>query len=147
MSEIDFELFVSDANVQDGWFPLQTGDGSIWLHADTMNNTSVQLKRVTAANVYVPGTYTIRATQDNHTENVGVFVNIKSPRDREELVDYLVLLFTRPQFKVMQVMADVSYLHWCQASDYTINNQREYRHADLTLVQFKVPMLPRKETL
>lgn len=144
---LGFELFVSDANVPDGWFPLQTSDGLLYLHGETMGQTSMTLKRVTANNVYVPGTYTIRATPDNHTEKIGIYVHIDDAKQREELVDYLITLFTRPQFKVMQVQDDVTYLHWCQAADYQITNQREFRHAGLTLATFNVPMLPKKETL
>lgn len=145
--DLEFELYVSDATVVDGWFPLQSQDGRIYLHADTMAMKQQTLKRVVASNVYIPGTYTIRATPDNTTETVGIWCHIEDPTDREALVDYLIALFTRPNFRMMRIEEETTTLFWCQASDYQINNQREFRHAGVTLATFNVPILPGKETL
>lgn len=141
------ELFVEDSGSLDGWFPLQRSDGKLWLHADTMAKKSVGLKRVTVSNVYIPGTFTVRAVKDNSTEVVGVYIRSDDDDELESIADYVVGLFTRASFTIMKVKGNRTELMTAQASDYSQDTTREYLHAGLTLLMFSVPILPTRRVL
>jgi hypothetical protein len=144
---LEFELYVNDTDVPGGWFPLQTEDRRMYLSSETFVNRSQTLKRVTASNVFIPGTYTVRATPDNTTETVGIYVVESDTATREELLDHLIALFSRPQFTMMKVEDTTTQLLYCQASDYVMNIQKEFRHAGMVLLTFTVPVLPTRRTV
>lgn len=141
------ELFVEDSGSLDGWFPLQRSDGKLWLHSDTFAKRTVTIKRSTVSNVYIPGTYTVRAVQDNATETVAVFIRSDDPDEGEAIADYLTELFTRPSFTIMSVKGNRTQLMTGQAADFSKDTTREYMHSGVILMVFSVPVLPNRRTV
>ena len=141
------DLLIEDPGTSGGWLSLERQDRSLYLGADTFANSAMTLKRVTASNAYVPGTYTVRATLDNTLENISVYITDDNMARRRDKVDYLVSLFTRTNYQLMMVMEGRTELMTGQAADYTINNQREFLHAGVTFITFSVPILPTRKVI
>ena len=138
------DLLIEDPGSSSGWLSLERPDKSLYLHADTFASSQMTLKKVTASNAYIPGTYVVRATPDNTTETIAVYVSDTNDATREQKADYLIGLFTRVNYQLMKVLSTHSVLMTGQAADYQINNQREFLHSGLTLITFSVPVLPTK---
>lgn len=141
------DLLIEDVQTPGGWFSLERADRSIYLGSETFANSSMTLKRITASNTYIPGTYTVRATPDNITETVAVYITDSNMGLRWQKTEYLVSLFLRTNYQLMLVMDTRTELMTGQAADYTVNNQREFMHAGITLITFNVPVLPLRKVL
>jgi hypothetical protein len=146
-----FQLYIADPSSTGGWFSLETPNGELELHPDTFASAQVTQRRRTAQSMFVPGTYTISAVAENITEQVAVWVAVADPLLHAQTVEYLIELFSRTTFELMKVKVQTEYrdvpkaaveLITCFAADWARNTQREYMHADRTLLTFSVPTLP-----
>jgi len=141
------DLLIEDPGTVGGWLSLEQPDRSLYLGADTFANSAMTLKRITASNAYVPGTYTVRVTPDNTMEIISVYITDDNMARRRDKTDYLVALFTRTNYPLMLVMEGRTEMLTGQAADYQINNQREFLHAGVTLITFNVPVLPTRKVV
>lgn len=137
-------VLIEDSAAVSGWLALQDERAGLKLHPDTFASSQMTHKRITASNVFVPGTFTVRSTPDNIEETVGVYVSDESIASRDRKVDYLIGLFTRVSFRLIKQSEHGSVMMVGQCADYTSNNQREYLHGGITLITFRVPVLPYK---
>jgi hypothetical protein len=141
------DLLIEDPGTSGGWLSLERLDRSLYLGADTFANSAMTLKRITASNAYVPGTYTVRATPDNTMETISVYITEDNMALRRDKAEYLVSLFTRTNYQLMLVMEGRTEIMTGQAADYQINNQREFLHAGITFITFNVPVLPLRKVV
>lgn len=135
------QVLVQDDSRHDGWLPLD--GGMLTIGAETLAQTQGSMKKVTVGNVYIPGTYTVRAVPDNTKEKIVVIVHHPDYGVRTDTIDYLVALFTRPRFQLQVSSERAAYIMSAQCADgYAVNNQREYLHGGIGSVSFDVPILP-----
>lgn len=138
-------LLIEDPGTETGWLALEDPEAGLRLGASTLAQTSSQVKRVSASNPYVPGTYTVRSVADNANEAVEIQVLDPESASRRAKVDYLIGLFTRASFR-MRIIVDqpgtaVELIG--QAADWSLNNQAEFMHYGMTVATFSFQVLPR----
>ena len=146
MSDV-VEMFISDPGSAGGWFPLQRSDDKLSLHADTLASRSVTMKRTTASNINIPGTFTVNAVPDNAVENISIWVASDDQDELDNVVDHIIELFTRVSYTLMVIKRTRTELWTGQAADYTVSTTREYRHADRALLTLQAPILPTRRIL
>lgn len=135
-------ILIEDPDHPGGWLPLQNPAVGLELEGSTLSTLASSVKRTTASNPFIPGTYTTRAVPDNITTNIAVNVRDKDLAQVTVKVEHLVSLFTRASFKLIVRYETKAWMSTAQAADYSINNQREFMHAGLSVVSFNVPLLP-----
>jgi hypothetical protein len=135
-------ILVEDPNSASGWLMLENERMGLRIGADTMAQITGTVKKTQASNPFIPGTYTVRAVQDNATSPVSVNVYEDDPAIRSEKVEYLVALFTRAAYSIVTKYETKAWMTTAQAADYQINNQREFLHGGLSIVTFNVSFLP-----
>jgi hypothetical protein len=140
-------VLVEDPAAVGGWLALQQPEIGLKLGPDTFAATQATLKRTTATNAFSPGTFTLRADPDTTTETVSVYVSDGSVAARDAKVEHLLSLFGRIRFLLRKVSETGTLEMVGQASDYALNNQREFLHAGITLITFSVPVLPYRRTV
>lgn len=137
-------LLIEDPGTESGWLALEDPEAGLRLGANTLANTSSTVKRVSASNPYIPGTYTVRSVADNHDETVEVQVLDASSVTRKQKVDYLVGLFTRASYRLRLIVDQpgTAIEVVAQAADWQLNNQAEFMHYGMTVATFTFTVLP-----
>lgn len=136
------QVLVEDDRAVKGWTALQDERNGLVLSSETFATSQMTLKRVAVGNSYLPGTYTVRAMQDNLREQIGVYIYEDNSGLLRRKTDYLVELFIRPSFEMIIRYEGYGVSMTAQAADYTRTTQREYLHAGVAKIVFDVPFLP-----
>lgn len=128
-----------------GWVDLDDPVTGYELEATSFADKTSTLRKTEVSSRYVAGTFVVAAVRENITETVAVWVSGDTHVAFDARLAALEDAFSQLSYRMM-VRFDDSARYWtCMPADYSVNTQREYRHARTGLIKASVPRLPAEE--
>ena len=125
-----------------GWLDLED-DEHYELHGDALAQRAVTWRKQQVSSPYVEGTYTTAAVKENVTEALVVLVRGGDPLELADLIAAVTDGFDQMAFQVMlTINGMVEYWTCVEPAGYTIEMQREFRHAVIGVIRGEVVRLP-----
>lgn len=127
-------------------------DGPYDFEKTSQETEQQTLRKVTANNRWVEGTFLISAVRDNVREPLSIWVEGDDHTEFDQAMEALkAAVLTKRWQLVVSVYEDnvekVRRTYSCQASEYTVTTTQEYRMAHMGLLKVDVDRLPQVEVI
>lgn len=114
------------------------------LHPDTAAEQETSWRKQEASNTFVEGSFTTSAVRENVIEALSIWVNGDTQDEVDQRKFELLRRFGQRKYTVTLVLAGVTQVWSCFPAAYGVQTRHEYLHAPTTLVNAKVPRLPKR---
>jgi hypothetical protein len=129
-----------------GWIDLE--DGLHYsVHGESFAESSQTFRRHEVSSEWVEGTFPINAVRENVAEQLVVWVKGSTHYEYVQYRNKLTAALTQLSYQLMLRIEDLATYWQCWAADYTLQEQREFRHARIGIVRATVPRLPATDDL
>ena len=129
-----------------GWYDLEDGVHYA-VHGDSFASYTQSWRRREVSNEWVEGTYPVSLVRENVTEPLAVHVYGDTPGEERAYRDKLISTIEQYSWMLMVRIGDIADYWSCFSSDYTVETQREFIHAQRSVVRATVTRLPAKQTV
>lgn len=141
----EFDLAVKISSPT-GWYDLEDGLHYA-IHGDSFASFQQTWRKTEINSPWIEGSYPVNAVRENVTEQLAVWVSGETAREEREYRDKLIATIEQYSYMLMVRFGDVAEYWNCFASDYSVETQKEFLWAQLSVVRANVTRLPAKQVV